>query len=522
MKRRLLSLFLIFALISAYVSPVLAETIPAGGSLSDHRDNELIANLEGTAWLMNGPEFSAAAPLKGETYISSAEAAEQIRQAMLRRQETIYLHIAASAREMPDGLRAWFNNDVLDRAWSMELADGPYDGDYLRWSWRHYDWNVDYYGDRYDFVLTFIYLIPAELNDKVDPAVRQLAGDLGLSGLGPYDYIVENVQYGDEALYRVERGAASAEDYQIYSAYGALFNGKAVCQGYSMLLYALCRIRGIPVRIITGSNHAWNIVRFGPWWYNLDSTWDANHPKVWRWFLTGSEQFADASHVREAPFDAASFQQAYPVSRYDYDPRNPYDDVTPNNWFFLQVEQATALGLFEGTGYRTFQPGMEVSRAMVVTVLWRMEGSPLAEASGQFPDVPRTSWYGAAADWAAENGIVEGVDGGLFDPDADANREQLVTILARYARYVGLDTATEGWSATYRDLDQVSSFALESLAWATDAGIIDGYTDHTLAPKDSATRAQYAVILIRFLNYCAQQLNSVSANTDREIAVRSF
>ena len=504
MKRRLLSLFLILSLFSTYVSPVFAQWEIPSGTLSDHVENPLLALdiAEETAG-----DF-AEAPRKGENYISAARASDQIRRAMLNREETIELHIQASAQEMPQGLREWFNNTVIAGAWSMELAHGPYDGDYLRWSWMNYYWTVNYWGSYYDFVLTVDYQVPAELNARVDPAVRQLAAELELESLKPYEayraiytYIVEHVSYDSETLDRVEHNQASDQDYQIYSAYGALFNGRAVCQGYAMLYYALCRVAGLPVRIITGSNHAWNIVRLGPWWYNLDSTWDSNHPRNWIWFLTGSENFTDASHVREAPFDSSSFQQAYPVSRYDYDPMSPYDDVTPNNWFYAQVDAATAMGLFDGTGYRTFQPGMEVSRAMVVTVLWRMEGSPQARTAGRFPDVPETSWYGPAADWAGENGIVEGVDGGLFAPDTDANREQLVTILARYARYLGLDTETAGWSATYRDLDQVSPFAVGSLAWATDAGIIDGYTDHTLAPKDTATRAQYAVILIRFLDY---------------------
>ena len=509
MKKRLVSILLLLGLLSALLSPVLALDDLPSGSVSGYVEFSPDTGLPQLRSVEEEEAGGVTAPWRAVTYVSSAQAADQLRLAMMAHQETVSLHVKAGSREMPDGVLSWFQNAIVSRAYSMELAKTPYDGDYLLMSLQAYRVSIGYQGDYYDLTVTVRYRIDSGPASQVPAGVTALAQSLGLSGMEPaeacaaiYYSIVHNVSYDNAALSRVEDGTASREDYQIYSAYGALFNKKAVCQGYAMLFYALCREAGLPVRIITGPDHAWNIVRLGPWWYSLDCTWDSETPDYWFWFLRGSVNFASEHHVPEQPFNTREFQRDHPLSAYDFEYGCLYYDVFRRDWYYSAVCQATEQGLFNGTGLRTFSPGDPVSRAMLVTVLWRMEGAPAPHVSAGFSDVPAGTWYTQAVDWAAENGVVNGVGGGRFAPNDPANREQLVTVLCRFAAAKGENTESGGWDATFCDLEQVSPWALESMQWATSAGIVSGYDNHCLGPGDNASRAQYAAILIRFLTAC--------------------
>ena len=181
----------------------------------------------------------------------------------------------------------------------------------------------------------------------------------------------------------------------------------------------------------------------------------------------------------------------------------PFTDVATGSWYYDGVKYAVEKGLFTGTSATTFAPNMELTRSMLVTVLYRLAGSPEVSQSENFSDVQADSWYEDAVIWAAANGVVAGYGGGVFGPDDDITREQLAVILYRYAQLTEQDVDTETDLTAYSDAGEVSDFAREAMVWAVENGLISGTSATTLSPKGTATRAQVAVILMRYL----EQLN---------------
>ena len=152
-----------------------------------------------------------------------------------------------------------------------------------------------------------------------------------------------------------------------------------------------------------------------------------------------------------------------------------------------------------GVGNGKFDPNGTTSRAMMVTILWRLEGSPAAAKSVGFGDVASGSWYGDAVNWAQSCGIVEGADG-LFRPNDPVTREQLVTILFRYAVYKGMTTLTmEENLGGFPDEASISTYAISAMNWAVGRKIINGM-DGLLNPSGFATRAQTAQMLMNYLS----------------------
>ena len=174
-----------------------------------------------------------------------------------------------------------------------------------------------------------------------------------------------------------------------------------------------------------------------------------------------------------------------------------YTDVLPRDWFFGDVDYVSRHGLMDGVGGGKFAPYANTNRAMVVTILWRLEGRPAA-VGGTFRDVPAGMWYTEAINWAAANGIVTGYSANSFGPLDNVTREQMAVILYRYARYKGYDVSQQADLGCYGDSAKISSWAKEGLSWANARGLISGMPDQTLAPQSSALRCQTAAILHRF------------------------
>ena len=154
------------------------------------------------------------------------------------------------------------------------------------------------------------------------------------------------------------------------------------------------------------------------------------------------------------------------------------------------------MGLMNGMGNNKFEPDTHMSRAMLVTVLWRYAGSP-KEGTNSFTDVKNGQWYTDAIAWAAENGVVTGVGGGKFEPDGSVTREQLAVVLFRYSNSKGMDTARRAKLDSFPDAAKVSDWALAPMQWAVGNGLING-TNDALNCGGTATRAQTAAILHRF------------------------
>lgn len=176
----------------------------------------------------------------------------------------------------------------------------------------------------------------------------------------------------------------------------------------------------------------------------------------------------------------------------------PFTDVSTSDWFYDDVAFVYENGLFSGTDSRSFSPNASMTRAMLVTVLYRLEGEPTVTGRSSFTDVRSGAYYEKAVIWAAANGIVTGTDSTSFSPGAKVTREQLAAILYRYAQYRKLDTDASAKLNSFTDADSVSAYASEALGWAVSESLINGASGK-LMPKGDATRAQVAAILHRLV-----------------------
>lgn len=181
-----------------------------------------------------------------------------------------------------------------------------------------------------------------------------------------------------------------------------------------------------------------------------------------------------------------------------------FDDVSDSAWYADAVQYVYENGIMNGVTATEFGPNMTTNRAMIVTMLYRLEGEPAAETAG-FTDVATGVYYADAVAWAQANNIVNGITETTFAPSNNISREQLATILYRYAQYKGYDVSVGGMSLNeYTDASQISAYATTAMQWANENGLITGVTSTTLEPQGSATRAQVATILMRFVENIAK------------------
>ena len=251
------------------------------------------------------------------SYVSVSEAAVQLRQAMTQRKATCDLYILYDNSSYEDCI-----NETLTKA--VEHTGKPKEGDYLLWQLAGYGGEVyeEMQNDKYafHFVLDLQYYTTAAQESELDTAVNNLLSQLGVSGKSEYqkvkaiyDYMINNITYDEAHL--------NDETYTLkFTAYAALKNKTAVCQGYATLLYRLLLEAGVDCRVIAGETdnggHAWNIAKLGSVYYNLDATWDAGYDD-YAYFLRNSEGFAD--HYRYLEYATTQFHTDYPMSATDYE-----------------------------------------------------------------------------------------------------------------------------------------------------------------------------------------------------------
>ncbi|MDD4121897.1 MAG: S-layer homology domain-containing protein, partial [Eubacteriales bacterium] len=183
--------------------------------------------------------------------------------------------------------------------------------------------------------------------------------------------------------------------------------------------------------------------------------------------------------------------------------QNPFTDVPGNSWYYDAIQYVHSKGLFTGMGQDTFSPNFTMTRAMLVTVLHRLAGTPNANGD-MFDDVMAGQWYSDSVTWAAESGIVSGYSSGLFGSNDPITREQMVTILYRYAKEMGYNITASADLAGFTDAGQTSSWSQDAVRWAVAAGLISGKGNGILDPKGKATRAEVALIFMRFNNNITQ------------------
>lgn len=174
-----------------------------------------------------------------------------------------------------------------------------------------------------------------------------------------------------------------------------------------------------------------------------------------------------------------------------------FQDVKTTDWFYEAVEYVAQNNMMSGTAVNTFSPNQTTTRGMIVTILHRMEGEPSTTGT-TFSDVTKGQWYTNAVAWASANGIVTGYGTGAFGPNDTITREQLATILYRYAQFKSYDISTSSSITSFSDGGKVSNYAAQAMSWAVGSGLISGVGENTLSPQSGATRAQAATILMRF------------------------
>ncbi|MDP4109432.1 MAG: S-layer homology domain-containing protein, partial [Bacillota bacterium] len=170
------------------------------------------------------------------------------------------------------------------------------------------------------------------------------------------------------------------------------------------------------------------------------------------------------------------------------------------HWARQYIDYVVGKGLLTGTSATSFSPELSVNRAMIVTVLWRLEGKPSATGSVSFKDVNGSDYYRDAVNWAVEKGIVKGRSGSTFDPNADVSRQEIAVFLYRYASYKGKGTDKTGNLTGYADKGSISDWALSAMDSVVGGGIITGRGANTLAPQGSAKRGEFAAMLYRYCN----------------------
>ena len=226
--------------------------------------------------------------------------------------------------------------------------------------------------------------------------------------------------------------------------------------------------------------------------------------------ITVTDRFGDAVKVTENADGTYTFTmpngqvtvKATFVETEEPAPAMPFTDVKEGDWFYEEVLYAYENGLMNGVGDNRFAPNSATTRGMLVTILYRLEGEPAVTGEAGFDDVGDT-WYTDAVIWAAANDIVNGIGDNQFGPENTLTREQLVTMLYRYAQNKGYDVTASADLSGYPDAGQIQSWAQDAMTWAVAEGIVEGM-DGNLNPAGNASRAQIATILMRFCEDVAQ------------------
>ncbi|MDO5408922.1 MAG: transglutaminase domain-containing protein [Lachnospiraceae bacterium] len=256
------------------------------------------------------------------TFTSEAKAADVIRQKMKQRIGKFALTFVTPDEDYRDVMLGLFYL-------AMEETGVPDEGDYLLWQWEEVGGNISYYPTNgsyhYTFTYSIVYYTTLEQEQEVSKTVDTILSKQDLNNKTTYEkieslyrYLVTTVDYDYDTL--------EDNEYKLkYTAYAALINKTAVCQGYALALYRLLRESDIPVRIIVGTgngeSHAWNIISIGKSWYNADSTWDSSSyedSKEYSWFLLNETNFKD--HVRDKEYQDSDFTKSYPMAAENYNP----------------------------------------------------------------------------------------------------------------------------------------------------------------------------------------------------------
>lgn len=217
---------------------------------------------------------------------------------------------------------------------------------------------------------------------------------------------------------------------------------------------------------------------------------------------TGSFVGKGTSSKKDTTEEEAKKEDAESLEKLTFT-ETTFADVKKDDWHYETVKYVYENNIMQGTG-NGFEPESKMSRAMLVTVLYRMANPESAENTHSFADVSEGQWYSDAVAWAAANGIVSGITSTKFAPDSDITREQMALIIYRYAKMQGYNVSDAADISNFADTDDVSDWALDAIKWANKTELVNGTSETTLSPKATATRAQVATILMRFCENVAK------------------
>lgn len=178
---------------------------------------------------------------------------------------------------------------------------------------------------------------------------------------------------------------------------------------------------------------------------------------------------------------------------------NRFQDVKETAWYHDAVSYAVSKGWMNGVSSGIFEPDSSMTRAMLTTVLYRLEGKPSVSGASSYTDVTSGTWYTDAVIWASNHKIVSGYGNGLFGTNQNITREELAVMLRNYAAFKNGSAAKSNDLSVYSDTKEISPWALDAMKWANAEGLLLGRSDKTLAPKGTATRAEVATLLMRFV-----------------------
>ena len=469
----------------AYVNPLYADVI-------DKDDlNQPVSGVQTYA----APVYETdAAVLKAE-----------LKQAMMERRENVSIYYETSTELTADFLKAWLE-EICEH--TGEAAEG----DYIRWHYAGYSYTGSYnkYPDgriQYKVDIAFTYYTTAEQESEVTERVESLIDEWGITEETSdydiikqvYDYVCENVVYDYDNL--------NNEEYTLkFSAYAALVNKTAICQGYGTLIYRILNEVDVDTRFVAGFDdngveHGWNLVEVDGTYYYIDATWDSGNEE-YEYFLKGKEDFL--KHTV-----SSDFVSEYPVSNYEYvkseDVKElPFTDVEDDSWYYDYVSWAynnqVADGIELSDGTYVFEPNSNCTRAQFVQFMWNAFGTEAQEeVENPFLDIEEDKWYYKAVIWAVENGITDGIkqaDGTyIFQPDEVCTRAQAAQFIYNF---LGEDVIVDQEENPFTDFEE-GAWYCNAVLWGYQHGIIAGIEQadgsFKYCPEDNVTRAQVVTLI---------------------------
>ncbi len=475
-------------------------------------------------------------------------AVEILRNGMAEREEIVTLTYIKYG-EYDDGLGRRIYDDA------QKHTGCPKEGDYIKYNLVGAKIKTAYTGNKTKgyFKYTIEYEIEyhtGKAEEKyVDEAINDLLYKLNLYEENEYikvrtvySWMCENIAYDYKNL-------KDDSNYKKYSAYAALHDRACVCQGYSLLFYRIMLELGVETRVIMGTcdtAHSWNTVRLEDKFYYVDVTFDSDISKSpdiedWNFFLKGTDSIFSKEtkilrgktyylikpHIPNGNGMQDSSGQTYKVSESDFllsasGFTGIFADVPFESWYYREIKEACQLDLMKGTSDVLFSPMSTTNRAMIATILYRIEGEPETDGELPFSDCEKVKgWAGDAILWAYNNGITKGTSDDLFSPQSPVTREQIASMLYRYAGYKGYDTDGEADVTYATDYSEISEWALKPVSWAVWHGFITGTStkEMILSPHSFAKRCETAAMFNRFYKFVqeeAEKESETEAETEYE------